>query len=199
MPENIEVQENFEMAEEEKKSKTEGPKKIGFFIENVLYFMTIALMAILVFFLFQSRIEGQNPSIGSYQMYIVESGSMVPSLDIGSLIIIREIEPEKLKVGDIITYGGEESQKTVTHRIVEICKGERLSFITRGDANDVNDPLPVRGEAVVGKVIFDIPFLGFLMHFLRTKNGFFLLVLLPAGIIIFSQLFKLYKLLDKPR
>ena len=47
------------------------------------------------------------------------------------------------------------------HRVVEVHETEESTFfITKGDANDAPDPLPVLPEQVNGKIIFRIPKIG---------------------------------------
>ncbi len=67
-----------------------------------------------------------------------------------------------------------------------------LSFVTRGDANRVNDPQPVPAANVVGRVHGSIPYLGYLFSFAQTRNGLFVLVVLPGILIILWEIRNLY-------
>lgn len=86
----------------------------------------------------------------------VLTGSMGSSLPAGSLAFDRPVTPAELRVGDIATYR-EPDGHLVTHRIVAVDHGR---FRFRGDANPVPDPVPVRGNQIVGRVWFDVPALG---------------------------------------
>lgn len=93
----------------------------------------------------------------------VQSGSMAPALEVGSLVIDRPADPDTLRVGDIATYQQTvgAGARLVTHRIVRVAgaHGHRV-FVFRGDANLSADPAPVRGDAIRGKVWFDVPMVG---------------------------------------
>jgi len=90
----------------------------------------------------------------------VISGSMRPTLDVGDVVIIAKVSADTVKPGDIIQFREAEGVTTV-HRVVEVreIEGKRV-FITQGDANRAPDPDPVLTDNVVGKVIFNIPKVG---------------------------------------
>ena len=62
------------------------------------------------------------------------------------------------------------------------------TFITRGDANESNDPLPLEGEKLIGKVVFIIPFLGSIFRFLSTDLGLALLITVAIAWIVFPKI-----------
>jgi len=90
----------------------------------------------------------------------VISGSMRPTLDVGDVVIIAKVSADTVKPGDIIQFR-EAKGVTTVHRVVEIqeSEGQRV-FITQGDANSEPDANPVLAANVVGKVIFEIPKIG---------------------------------------
>ena len=167
---------------------------------NVVFVALLLMMATLSFFLIQSRITGGVPQVAGYQMYIVLSGSMAPEFDTGSLAFVKETPPEQIVVGDIITYRSQAgSDSLTTHRVVEVQRQDGLQFITRGDANNVNDPNPVLAENVVGRVTGSIPHLGYLMNFVQTRQGLILLIFVPGVLIIVYELGKIMKYLTESR
>lgn len=120
----------------------------------------------------------------------VETGSMAPALPVGSLVIVKS-EP-KYAVGDAITFRLENNQEAfVTHRVNSIEEDTdigKLLYETKGDANKTVDPEKVEASRVVGKVIWHIPYLGVPMSFARTQAGFIALIVVPATILIYSEL-----------
>jgi signal peptidase len=88
------------------------------------------------------------------------SGSMRPNLDVGDVVIIAKVSADIIKPGDIIQFREAEGVTTV-HRVVEVreIEGKRV-FITQGDGNRAPDPDPVLTDNVVGKVILNIPKIG---------------------------------------
>lgn len=155
-------------------------------------------MAVLSFFLIQVRITGGPPQIAGYQMYIVLSSSMNPEFDTGSLAFVREIPPEQVVVGDVITFRRSADTDTlITHRVVEISREDGLRFITRGDANDINDPNPVLADNVIGRVTGSLPYLGYLLNYVQTRQGLIMLIFIPGIIIILFEIRKIIKYLTQ--
>lgn len=109
------------------------------------------------------------PRILGFETLAVLSGSMEPEISVGEIVYVRDVEPEELEAGDILTYriGG---NTMVTHRIVEADKVNKL-FITKGDANEATDSSPVTYDQVVGKVYFHVPCLGYISIYMRTSLG----------------------------
>src|SRR5690242_9053505 len=74
---------------------------------------------------------------GIYKTFLVQSGSMSPAIKTGDLIIVQS--QAEYKKGDVITFTDDGSKK-VTHRIAEVrTKNNSVSFLTKGDANQVTD------------------------------------------------------------
>ena len=121
---------------------------------------------------------------GDTQYSPVYTGSMEPSIPVGGVVVIKSVDPGTLKTGDIICFKFSEAT-SITHRIVNVTNG---GFATKGDANEVPDQWIVKKENVIGKVILTIPFIGYLGYFVKTPIGFFLLIMLPATIIIIVEL-----------
>ena len=162
-------------------------------VGNIIFACLLLLMASLAFFLIQSKLAGGVPSVFGHQMYVVLSGSMEPAVDTGSVALVRPVAPEEIAVGDIITFKGAGGGSVLTtHRVVAINQANGLSFVTRGDANRVNDPHPVPAANVVGRVHGRIPYLGCLFSFAQTRNGLFVLVVLPGILIILWEIRNLY-------
>lgn len=178
------VENNVELkAKENKLLKTLG--NIGFAV-----FMIIMLVMILI--TGQSRLTGQEPSILGHRLYIVDSGSMVPTLPLDSMIIVREISPDQIVEGDIVTFYARASDIRVTHRVVEIVE-EGKEFITKGDANNIRDFSILEGDRVIGKLAFAIPFIGKIFRFLSSRAGIAALIILGAIFIILPKVIRLFK------
>ena len=165
-------------------------KRVAKVAGKIFSALMLMLMAVLVFFLLQSRLAGGVPSVAGYQLYIVLSGSMSPAFETGSVVLVRPLAPSAVQVGDIITYRDAEDPETiVTHRVMAVNQtAESLNFTTRGDANIANDLIPVPASSLLGRVSYSVPFLGYLLSFVRTEAGILLLVIVPALLIIVSEL-----------
>lgn len=99
------------------------------------------------------------PGFWGIRPFVVLSGSMEPAVPTGSVAFVRMGDRDG-SVGEIITYrlGEGENAPLITHRIVGIEDG---CFITRGDANETADQVPVRPDQVEGTFLFHIPMAGY--------------------------------------
>jgi signal peptidase len=139
------------------------------------------------------------PIPGNVQVKIVKSGSMEPSIHTGSIVAV--LPAAEYKVGDVITFGEDtKAQIPTTHRIIAI-QGEsrNISFTTKGDANEDPDAQPVQRSEVIGKVLFTVPGAGYVLDFARKPLGFTLMIGIPAGMIIFEELMRIYAEVQKMR
>jgi len=144
-------------------------------------FLTIVvlLMAVAVF-------TYVAPHIG-WRVNAVLSGSMEPALKVGSLVVTRPVEPEKVKVGDIITFSPVSvGENMITHRVTGVTVNSPVHFATRGDASDKPDPFMVPEQNLIGKICLHIPYWGHFAEFLKTPTGFVLSVVVP-GIVVLAM------------
>lgn len=128
------------------------------------------------------------PQFG-WQFGKVASGSMEPSISVGSVVIAKSIDTATLEVGDVIVFS-----KTEKHQIVHRISGiGPQGFRTKGDANEDTDPFIVPPEAVSGKVMYDIPYLGYLADSLKSTWGFVLLLVIPGLAVISKEIHNIWK------
>jgi signal peptidase len=92
----------------------------------------------------------------------VLTGSMTPSIPVGSVVLVRPVDPGTLHVGDVITYQKQPGKpEYITHRITAIHTGTTpVTLTTKGDANRGADPWSVPVTSVRGRVLFHVPYLG---------------------------------------
>jgi signal peptidase len=124
----------------------------------------------------------------------VQSGSMVPTFSKGSLVIVTDVPRHQYKVGDVITYTNPQNVKeTISHRIVEIKTANDKPtgmIVTKGDANAQRDKaVPI--EAIVGKVNFHIPYLGYFYNFMLQPIGLLLIIYVPTLSVIVAEVKRL--------
>ena len=107
----------------------------------------------------------------SWAPILVSSGSMSPAIKAGDIVLIDEnVTDDPLPPGAIITYrqAGQHPDRLVTHRIRDAT--DPGAYVTRGDANDVDDAWPVAHEHVVGYARLLVPMLGLPIHWARTGS-----------------------------
>lgn len=165
------------------------------FLFQAFYYLCLAFLVFLILIFFVSTL----PVPGNYKIFAVLSGSMEPSIKMGSIVAVN---PEKdHKIGDVITFGEISKTKVpVTHRIteIEIIQGQAY-YTTKGDANAVADSKKISKTEVIGKVVFKVPYLGYFVNFLKTPAGFVLIIVLPAVLIIADEIKKIRRGLKQKR
>lgn len=154
-------------------------------------FCKYAGIALVVFLLLLSLTVLFAPRLG-WQIDTVISGSMSPTLDIGSAVVSRPADPQNIELGDIIIYRSPVNGKLTTHRVVGIEENKTPFFQTKGDANEKSDPYMVPSSNIEGKVIFNVPLLGYIANFVKTPLGFILMLGLPGMIIIVVEMRKMW-------
>lgn len=132
--------------------------------------------------------------VGADHAYIVQSGSMEPSIPTGSVVFVTETDAESISTGDVVTYQKRGNEVPITHRVVDIKRNdESMRLITKGDANENRDTEPVYRSEIVGTVAFSIPYIGYIIRFGQTTLGWFVLVFVPLVLWIFSELYAVYR------
>jgi len=157
--------------------------KVGKIIFNcVFYLFCIAIVAGAATFTFS---RDPRKSYLGYRLYMVKTPSMTPQKDgpsggfyAGDLIVVKLVKPETLNEGDIITFVPNKNNPNsfLTHRLVEIKdkmtndpdEEPGLYFVTRGDANDSDDP-PISADIVIGKKMFSIRKVGQILQYVQDN------------------------------
>jgi signal peptidase len=143
------------------------------------------------------------------QALIVRSGSMLPTIDVGTIIVIRPLESlispisatPKYEKGDIIAFRSEKNSNTIiTHRVTsyEIFNGT-VFYKTKGDANEEIDNWQVDEKNIIGKSFITIPQAGKVLAFAKSKYGFPILIILPSLIVILMESLNIFKEIKKNR
>jgi len=144
-----------------------------------------ALFAVLV--LAAALVAGALPAALGYEALVVLSGSMEPTIHVGSLAVVKPTRPQDLAIGDIITYREQQRpDQLVTHRLVDVGRDDqgRLRYTTQGDANNTTDQVTVDPNAVLGRVAFSVPLAGYVVDFARRPAGKVVLIGVPALLLV---------------
>lgn len=158
-------------------------------IYNVLnkiltFFLIISALVAIMMVIQMIKEPDKIPSFFGYKVLQVMSGSMGDVFSVGDVILIKETKQEEIKKGDIVTF---KKENIITHRIVEMNKNnDTMYYTTKGDNNNVNDAEKVKYEEIEGKYITKFVFIGYLLNFLNTTEGFIILVSLPIIVIAFT-------------
>jgi len=173
------------------KHKMEVQSKRKSFLGKVSTGFGIAICIVLAFiFIINATLIAKSyiypdkvPDFMGYKPFIVLSGSMEPEIMTGDLIVTKEIAPENIKVGDVISFRVDQDI-VVSHRVTEIQTEGGLSFLTKGDANTGMDATQVLPEKIEGIYLWRAAGMGQFALFLQTPIGMLLFVVTPLCLFI---------------
>lgn len=133
------------------------------------------------------------PIPGNFKVFSVLSGSMEPRIHVGGVVVIKPMT--SYGVGQIVSFSqNPKTQISTTHRIVKInSQDNKITYSTKGDANNIPDTNEVTENEILGKVIFSVPYLGYALDFVRKPPGFILVIVVPAVVIIYDEILKIKK------
>ena len=193
------------VASEKKKYKTKfGPilEKIGKIFSYAIIVVLILCAMFFVYYFVSNAIYRNNPNskLPRFGLFTIISPSMEPNIKVYDTVVTMTVEPESLRVGDVISFISSSSISRgllVTHRIINIVNASNgeLAFQTKGDNNLTADSAVAMASSLIGKVIFKIPQLGRIQFFIAQKSGWLIIVVLPALGVIIYDFIKLFKLL----
>lgn len=175
-------------------------KKIFTWLVAVLAISMMAFTIISV-----NTFDRNDRSLFGYKAFIVLSDSMSKTdFDAGSLVLVKEVDPSTLQVGDIISYqstNAENYGEVITHKIRELTTDAQGNpgFVTYGTTTDTNDENIVAYNTILGKYDMSLPGVGKFFQFLKTTPGYIVCILLPFMALIIMQglnsiqLFRKYK------
>lgn len=119
--------------------------------------------------------------VAGVQPLIVRSASMEPSIGTGSLAIAQQVDARRVEVGDVVAATDREGRR-VTHRVTDVAlSGTKVSLTLKGDSNDQPDAQPYLVDDV-DRVIFAVPWAGYLASWAVGPWGMFVAGLLVAGL-----------------
>lgn len=147
--------------------------KIKNYIFSILYVLVIIYLFTFV------------PLLWGYKPLVVISGSMEPSLKVGSILYYHEENISNFETKDILVY--KNRNHIISHRISKkVDKG----FITKGDANKNNDFNVITEKDILGKgTNWCIPFLGIYTDFVYTHKY---LLFITVGILLIDLCYDSY-------
>lgn len=167
-------------------------------IKNIIETAILVLSFLVCIFVVGQKLFFKDTGIFGYRMFVIVTSSMSPKLEIGDVIIVKDVDTDTINPGDMITYYGWEGDykdKVVTHLVHEIKEkdGKRI-FYTKGMKNKAIDPA-VFEEQIYGKVKHRFYIISFFSKIIRSKIGYILLIFIPLIVILLFELKNLKKAL----
>lgn len=174
-------------------------------LKNVFTWLLVAAAACMMVFTVVSvtTFDRNDRALFGFKAFICRSDSMkATDFAAGDLVFVKEVSPNAIKEGDIISYRSEDPDtfgETFTHKVRSLVTSEdgQPCFITYGTTTGVDDELPVKYTQFQGLYKFDIPKLGTFFSFLKTTPGYFICIFLPFMLLILMQGLSTVKLFRK--
>lgn len=142
------------------------------FLVIVLPFLIFNLTLIIKSKLYPDKIA----DFMGYKPFIVMSGSMETTINIGDLVIVKKVNSSSIHTGDIIAF--KNGNIVISHRVKEVINDSgTYKFKTKGDNNNVVDDFIVSSDAIEGIFVNKIPGLGSILLFLGKPIGLLMVIL----------------------
>ncbi len=161
--------------------QTTTRRKLGTLLTVPLAVLVVAVLLPFTAFVVASWLLG-------WQLQPVLSASMSPTYPVGSLLVVGQIDAGDVQPGMAIAFDDPgQPGRLVTHRVVRVQSENGLFLVTRGDANASDDAFPVPARSVRGRVLWNVPVLGYAVDFLRWPRGFIILVVIPVAALVAAE------------
>ena len=162
-------------------------------IWNIFIKIITIIIAFVSIIIIVQKVTNNRQSFLGYRIFRVQTGSMIPKYQIGDVILVKERDIDKIKVGDDVTYLGKEGSTKgmlITHRVIDIeeIDGQK-AFHTQGIANNLEDPI-VYGNQINGVVQTKLYILSLICLLLNNKYVFYFCGVLPLTIYVGFRIFK---------
>ncbi len=173
-------------------------------IINIISTVLLIVLIIIVIAVFLTRASGGVPELFGYQVYRISSGSMSPVLEVGDVILSHKVDADEIKVGDIITYLGDEGNydgMLITHSVITAphSSGGDTVLSTQGVAEGAIPDPEISFSQVKGKYITKLSFLNKAYTFFLSPTGliiFILIIMILFGYEIISLIIGYKKVED---
>lgn len=171
---------------------------------NVIATVFLIFLILIVIVIFIARTNGKSPSLFGYHVFRVSSDSMEPTLKVKEIILVKEVKPEEVSTGDIVTYVGERGEfkdLTITHRVYSgpTKHGDTYWLTTKGDKEGAEPDPEIPFDRVEGKYIRSLPVIDKMYTFFLSPGGliaFIGLIVVLFGYEIVSLIIS-YKTIDE--
>ncbi len=125
------------------------------------------------------------PYLAGWSPSVVLTGSMLPAIAPGDIVVTGKLDPAALKAGHVIRFvDPSRPERSLLHRIVRI--NDDGTFVTRGDANGSEDSTAVPAANITGMARLRVPLVGLPVVWLR-QGEYLPLGLTGAGAIAVLQ------------
>lgn len=125
------------------------------------------------------------PAAVGWRTMTVMSGSMSPAIATGDAVVIRPVAAAGLRPGDVATFRDPAgTARLITHRVLSVqVTDTKVHVTTLGDANNTSESWDVAVDGRVGRVVYRVPRIGYVIVPASAPLGRLLLVGLPVVLL----------------
>lgn len=145
------------------------------------------------------------PPFNKYDVFTVTTDSMDPVIAPGDIVVTKEVNPEDIKVGDIMAFHvditDDSLDDVVVHYIDEINHhGDNLVFKTKPHISDLQDSWTIEESDLIGLYQYQINGVGKILLFAQSWIGrIMILVDIIIVSVVYDVLFGKKKSKDKDK
>lgn len=150
-------------------------KLILYTLINIISILIIvAAVGVLIIVLLTK--PGETPSIGNYMALRVTTGSMAPTYEVDTLLIVKKTDPAL-------------NGTVNTHRVVAVKQENgHYTYQTKGDGNNAVDLYEADGDYLLGTVVASSLFLGKVVRLVSNPLIFIPVILIPLAVMLIANL-----------
>ena len=123
-----------------------------------------------------------------YRPMVDRSGSMVPTIRVGDVVITEWVHADRIRPGQIVTFPQDIGRtELITHRVQHVrVVGHTVKVETKGDANISSEHWSASTNTLVGRVVWRVPWVGTLISLLGSALMRRLLLVLGVAVVMFA-------------
>lgn len=168
-------------------------KKVVKIVFSVIKYLYLFILVVYLIFIGVHRLSIDKSILG-YRVFTVNDNELSPKYKANDIIVTKDYDPSKLKVGDNISYIGNccgQGGRIINHKIIKI-DAETNKITTNGINSGTRDTV-ISYKQVIGKIIGVLPVINFMHHVLKNIIGFFIVVVFPLTFAIISLIIETIK------
>lgn len=172
-------------------------KKIIDTTVKIVWWVFLVLLIALIVCIVSAKIKGKVPKVFGYSVVVITTGSMGDTFPVGTYILIKETSPEDIKENDIICFYSEDPSiygHPNTHRVTKVIESNgKYEYITKGDANAVEDNITAKRDKLIGKYVQKLDSLTWLSEAIKSEGMVFVfggMFVVTAGVIVVAMVLK---------
>jgi len=157
---------------------------------GLLYYLGLGASAgVLAFLVLVGVLVIVIPAVSGSTPMTILTQSMIPTYPPGTLVIVKPIDPQQVRIGDALTYQIESGKpEVVTHRVISIDTSSNgdITYTTKGDNNALADEKPVMPVQIKGTVWYSVPFIGYVNNVIGSDTRAIIVPVLATGLFLYA-------------